>query len=120
MAWPICRALYPGFSKISHDKAKLRASYLKSLNIILGIALPFGVGMSLVAHDFILLFLGDQWLESVPLIQYITVVYAVMMIGVGSDPLFYSLGHSKLPFYRSLIGMVIKVICSFWAILLLI
>ncbi|MEY3201150.1 MAG: hypothetical protein RIR70_700, partial [Pseudomonadota bacterium] len=67
--FPMSRVLFPGFAKLTPTPDRLRAAYLSVLGFLTALALPAGVGLALVAEDFVLLLLGAQWQEAVPFLQ---------------------------------------------------
>lgn len=67
--FPLSRVLFPGFAKLAHDPARLRAAYFSVLGVMTAAALPAGVGLALVAPDLVAVLLGRAWGEAVPLLQ---------------------------------------------------
>ncbi len=67
--YPMSRVLFPGFSRLAGEPARLRAAYFSVLGFLTALALPVGVGLALVAEDFVALLLGEKWAASVPLMQ---------------------------------------------------
>ena len=67
--FPMSRVLFPGFSKLATEPDRLRAAYLSVVGFLTAVALPAGVGLALVAPDLVMLLLGPQWREAVPLLQ---------------------------------------------------
>jgi len=73
VAAPLNQALVPGFAKLQHDPHRLAAAYLNVLGTVSAVTFPAGVGLALVAHEAVLVLLGSQWLEAVPLLALLAV-----------------------------------------------
>ena len=51
----------PVMARLQHDQERLRALFLKVVRLVTCVTLPLCVGLGLVAHDFILVVLGEKW-----------------------------------------------------------
>jgi len=69
LLFPITTTLFPGFAKIQHERERLRAAFNQIIAFVSGLIIPLGVGLSLVAEEFILLFMGEKWRAAIPLLQ---------------------------------------------------
>ena len=85
---PIQRALLPGYAKLTQIKDGLRDAYLTVFAITVTFALPIAVGVALTADLFVPLLLGDQWLQTIPLIR-ILCVCGMLHIGVANSGAVY-------------------------------
>lgn len=99
---PLQRILFPSFSELTGDPARLRRVALESINAIGTLSLPAGFGFALVAADFVPLALGGQWGPTVPLL-----VVLVPWLGVRATlsmalPCVLALGRTRLLFGVSL------------------
>jgi len=73
---PIERVLIPNYSKLIDDRKKLQDAYIFSIQLLLTIAAPLSIGLALVADDFVLVLLGDQWVEAGGLVSWLA-IYAL-------------------------------------------
>jgi O-antigen/teichoic acid export membrane protein len=80
LAAPIHRAVFPGYVKLSNDRALLRAGYLKVTSVVLLLIVPGAVGLTLLAEPIVLLLLGDKWTNTVPLIQILSINGAISVL----------------------------------------
>lgn len=71
---PVNRALFPAYAKIAHDKEALTNIYLRTLGIITTLCFALGAGMHVVASDAVIVILGDQWLDAIPIIQWLALL----------------------------------------------
>jgi O-antigen/teichoic acid export membrane protein len=93
---PATRALFPVFARISHDRQAVRAAYLDVFAAAWLISVATGVGMALVASDFVRVALGEKWLAAVPLVRLLAIaggLYGIMHNGIT---VLGATGHARL------------------------
>lgn len=108
-AAPLRQALFPGMSVINGDPARLRRSYLRAQSAIGLLTLPAGVGLALVAEPAVRVALGDSWMAAVPFVQLFALSYACSALNVGMQPMAMALGHTKILFWRRLLGLALRI-----------
>ena len=106
---PIVQALFPGFSSMQGDPARLRKAYLTAQGAIGLLALPTGFGLGLLADPVVRLTLGERWLLAVPLVQVLACTYAIQTMTTGARPLAMALGDTRALFLRDIAGLVLRV-----------
>lgn len=106
---PIEATLFPGFSRIATDAARLKRAYRTAQTLLMAIALPLGFGIALLAHPLILLAMGEKWLPAVQVIQSLACVFAIQTICSPLQPLAMAKGQTKLLFTRDLLTFCIRV-----------
>jgi PST family polysaccharide transporter len=106
---PITTTLFPAFSQLKDDKPRLAAAYQSAQALVSAIALPAGVGLSLIARPLIVLTMGAKWLPSVFMIQVLASVFAVQTLGTLSQPLAMGAGETQLLFKRDLQSFAMRV-----------
>lgn len=92
LVMPMNRAVFPAFSQISRDLAKLRDSYLKVAAGTLLMTLPAGFGMAAVADLLVPVALGAKWVQAVPIIELLAISGAVISFGANTSPVFMAKG----------------------------
>lgn len=97
---------YPILTSIKEQKERLVSLYKQLIAITMLVSLPSLVGFSAVADTFVLLFLSEEWLPSVPIIQILCFARAITPISsinmnilnaTGRSDLFLKVDISKLP-----------------------
>ncbi|MEZ5525421.1 MAG: lipopolysaccharide biosynthesis protein [Pseudomonadales bacterium] len=78
IAVPLGRGLFPAYAKLNHDPAALAHAFSRVLAASGLVIVPLGLGIGLIADDFVLLVLGEKWLEAAFYIKWL-VVYAVLI-----------------------------------------
>jgi O-antigen/teichoic acid export membrane protein len=69
IATPIQQVLFPAFSRIQDDLARMATAWLRVTRLVAAIAAPSLVGLAIVADDFVTVVIGDKWSGAVPVIQ---------------------------------------------------
>jgi len=105
----INRATYPGYAMIAHDLPRLRALYLKVLASVSLYVLPASVGLAWLADPVVPLFLGDQWLPCIPLVQIMSLAGALMALNSNTTYIFLAIGDARMPTLVSLIRILVLV-----------
>jgi len=73
IAVPMARGFFPGYAKINNDHHLLASVFANVLATTATLLMPIGIGFGLVARDFVLIVLGDQWIQAIPYIQIISI-----------------------------------------------
>ena len=106
---PLQRILFPSFSELAHDRARLRRAVAESINVLGSLSLPAGCGFALVANDFVPLALGDPWRAIVPLL-WVLVPYLGLRATLSMTlPCVMALGRTRLLFWVSFVYALVHV-----------
>lgn len=106
---PLNQAIYPGFSRVAQDPARLRGAYQRAQALVTAIALPAGVGVAVVADPLVRLVLGEKWLEVVPIVQVLAAIFALQTLGSLVQPLGMTLNQTRRLFIRDLVMFAVRV-----------
>ena len=106
---PLQRILFPSFSKLAEDTARLRRAACESINVLGSLSLPAGCGFALVAGDFVPLVLGDRWLAIVPLLTILAPYLGLRATLSMTLPCVMALGRTRLLFRVSLVYALVHV-----------
>jgi O-antigen/teichoic acid export membrane protein len=91
------RATFPGYSRISNDREALRKLYLQTLSAIAVIGIPGSIGIAVLAPLFVPVVLGNNWLQTIPLIHLLGFVFALISINTNSGYVFHAIGKPHVP-----------------------
>jgi PST family polysaccharide transporter len=100
--------LFPGFRQVRHDPERLRRAYMRIQALTSAIVIPCAFGLAAVADPLIRLVLGEKWLPAIPVIQVLSVVYALKTIGSTAEPLAMAVGETRLLFKRNFQLLVVR------------
>jgi lipopolysaccharide exporter len=93
---PLSRVLFPVFVNTAHDATQLRLVFCKALGVQSLVALPAGVGLCMVAGDAVPLMLGDKWLQSIPLVQILSLMSVFSALAHSCSYLLLALGRIRI------------------------
>ena len=65
---PLNEVAFAAYSRIQGQDALMSSAFLKTVRLIMLIALPFYVGLAVTAEPLVLVFLGVKWTETVALV----------------------------------------------------
>lgn len=97
---------YPIMTSIKEDRTRLVEVYKKLISITMLVSLPLLVGFAAIAENVVLVFLGSEWLSTVPILialclaRTITPISAInlnILNAVGRSDLFLKVDLSKYP-----------------------
>jgi O-antigen/teichoic acid export membrane protein len=100
-------AIFPAYSKIQHDKEKMRQAYIKTLKLLLFVLAPIAAGIIAVAPEFTQLFLGSQWLPSVPAMRVLTLAGFLWAFAVVTVPVFSAIGKPHIETNYNILRLVV-------------
>jgi len=95
LVWPMARALFPGYAKISHDIKWLGKVYLKTLNGVAIIIFSTGVGVALLAEPIVHVALGEQWVGAIPLIPWLALYGVLLTLSANVQNVLMAIGRMK-------------------------
>lgn len=109
----IGRLALPVFSNIQDDALKLNNSFQKATHIFNLLSMPAFLGMAYTANEWVPLVLGAHWTEAAPIIQIISIMYAIMFSRIFVGTAIKAVGKSKQYLYLSLIAAIITIVGVF-------
>jgi teichuronic acid exporter len=92
----ITQVAYPSFSAMQNDDKRLQASYIEVTSAVALITFPIFIGLALVAHDAIEVFLTAKWLPVVLPMQLLCVVSCLRAVENLNAPLLVAKGQAGL------------------------
>jgi lipopolysaccharide exporter len=114
----VSRASYPGYAKLKDNLHDLKNLYLNVVSSVAFLVFPLGVGVALTSELLVPLFLGDQWLEIIPLIRNIAISGIFFSINSNAGYVLMALGKPRLStmigFIRVLIFIPVLVVCVYF------
>lgn len=85
----ITKVAMPSYSKLQNDNLRLGKIYLSSITLLAAVVIPICLGVMVAAPEIIRVLLGDQWMDSVPVLQVlclaIPISFITMFAGIICD-----------------------------------
>lgn len=104
---PIAQMLFPTFSRIRNNPHRLRAAYLSAQGVLTFIVVPIAVGLAIVAEPFVRIFIGEKWLDAVPMLQMLVLASGIQRCQ-SVHPIAMATGNTKSLFHRDLRALVVR------------
>lgn len=106
----IAKVFFPAFSQRQNDISLLALNYLKLIKYIALITFPLLIGLALISKEFVLLFLGQEWREMIPVLSLLCIVGAIQSIVTLNGIIYYALGKTKIAFRISIMVNVVLIL----------
>ncbi|WP_070156313.1 lipopolysaccharide biosynthesis protein [Sphingobium phenoxybenzoativorans] len=106
---PLVNTLFPAFSRMKDSVDRLRIAYKRAQALICAVSFPVGFGFAAVANLLVPFILGNKWNGAIPIIQILSVTFAMQSITVGLQPLAMAKGETKALFFRDVRTFLIRV-----------
>lgn len=106
----VAQVAQPVFTRVNDDNERQRRVFGKMMRFTAFLAFPAMFGLSLVAPQVILLAIGDKWINSIPLLQILSISGAFLPLYTVYQNLFLSLGKSDIYMWLNIAQIVIMLI----------
>jgi len=97
----------PLYARMKNAGESVSDAYRTILAVTAMIALPVAVMIVAFAHPFVTVFLGDDWLPAVPIIQLLAVWGVTRSLDATAGSLFFALGRPDLDFKLHLAKVIL-------------
>lgn len=77
--------LFPGFSRVQTDPERVRRVYLSVIRLAAVILFPVCAGMAVAGREIVLVALGGQWVDAIPLVPFFAAAAALNIISKLSE-----------------------------------
>ncbi|MGQ1943646.1 lipopolysaccharide biosynthesis protein [Ornithobacterium rhinotracheale] len=92
------KVLFPAFSSIKDDISAMQNYYLQTAKVIASLSFPLMFLLFIVSKEFTLIFLGDKWIDLIPILKLFCLLGAFKAIISLNGVLYNSTGNAKLAF----------------------
>lgn len=93
---PMARSLFPVYAKLAGQPGELSAAYLHALSAIAVLACASGAGIYAVAEPLVLTVLGAKWTDAAPLMSWLAMAMAMMVISNTAFAVLNASGRERL------------------------
>ncbi|MCL4354085.1 oligosaccharide flippase family protein [Patescibacteria group bacterium] len=102
----IAKVTFPVYAKISGDLVRLRKAFINITLVISITCILFGLMLLFFTKELILIILGPQWIEVVPVIRALTIFGVIRAISGSSSALFLAIEKQKYVMYVTLVSVI--------------
>ena len=100
------KVTFPIYVKLSYDYQRIRKAYLKTMGVVSFLVIPFGLVFLLFPKEIVLLILGANWLEAVPVLRVLALFGAVRAIVNSGCTLFVATKKQEYVSATTLAGIL--------------
>ena len=109
------RAFTPTLARIVHDGHEMRKALRGILGFVALIALPAGIGTSLVASDITLVLLGDQWTRAADFFRWLAICGAFESVLLVMESYFIARHRERIFTVLTMVQLATLVPAILWA-----
>ena len=106
----VAQVAQPVLTRVTDDKERQRRVFGKLLRFTAFLAFPAMFGLALVAPQVILIAIGDEWINSIPLLQVLCISGAFIPLYTVYQNLFLSQGESGIYMWLTIAQIVIMLV----------
>lgn len=104
---PLNEVAFAAYARIQTRPEMIQSAFLKSVRLIMLIALPFYFGLAVTAEPLVLAVLGPKWAEVAPLVPILAMAMPLLTLQIMFGPAINALGRSRLAVRNALCGAVL-------------
>jgi O-antigen/teichoic acid export membrane protein len=97
-AFAVARVSLAGFAQLAHDRVRLQEGYATALRMLLAVALPACVGLSVLAGPIMRTLYGNRWAPAAPALALLAIMSAGRVVIEFSYDLFIAVGRPRMVF----------------------
>lgn len=109
------QAIFPTYAKLQNDLPALRAGFLTMLRIVAIFTIPCGIGMFMVAPEFITVFYTDRWAAAIPVMQMLALYTAVLALSYNAGDIYKATGRPGILNKIAVVKLAITIPVLWWA-----
>ena len=87
---------FPVYTKFADDVQRIRRAFLKTFKFSLLAIFAIGIVMFVFSRELVLLVLGDQWLEAIPVLRALSIFGILTAINAAPNSVFLALKRQDL------------------------
>lgn len=112
----ISRVMFPAYSRLQNDIVGLKEAYLRVLRLVSTFSIPATVGMMILAPEIIRVVYGNQWLESVTVLQILAIFGCVRAVSSINGYIYNAIGKPDVTFYLTMSRFIVIAVLIYPAI----
>ncbi len=98
---------FPAYARIQGDRAAMAWSFIKSVRIVMLVAIPFSLGLAVTAQPLVETMLGPKWLGCAPIVRLIALAMPFFTLHTLYAPATNALGRPGIAARCAFAGAVI-------------
>lgn len=110
---PLNEVAFPAYAELKNAGKPLAPAFISGVRMIMLVAMPFYVGLSLVAGPLVLTFFGAKWAEMIPIVAGLALAMPAMTLHFVCSPATNGLGRPGIYLATSIAGAILMPICFY-------
>jgi O-antigen/teichoic acid export membrane protein len=106
---PLNEVAFPAYTELLKAGGNMGKAFITAARTMMFIAVPFYLGLSVVARPMVATVLGPKWMEMVPLLEGMTLAMPFFALQIICSPTTNALGKPRIYVATSAIGAAIMV-----------
>ena len=98
--------LYPVFSRLQDDRARLAAVWLRVVRLVAAVAVPAMLGLVVLAPDFVTAVFGSKWHDAAPVMRILACVGLLFVLQGLNSVVLQAVGRTRTLFVYSVISFI--------------
>lgn len=104
---PLNEVAFSAYARIQQDPLAVAQGFLKSVRVMMLLAMPFCIGLAAVSTPAVGLLLGPKWLPAAPLVALLALAMPFMTLHVMFAPATNAMGAPQLGTRTAMLGAII-------------
>ena len=104
---PLNEVAFAAYSRIQARPDMIQSAFLKSVRLIMLVALPFYFGLAVTAEPLVLTALGGKWTETAALVPILAMAMPLMTLQILFAPASNALGRPGMAVRTGLVGALL-------------
>ncbi len=89
----LSKVFFPALATVQHDVERLRSGFFASIRYVQMFVVPVGLGLAVAAEPIVLVILGTEWLDAVPVVRVLAVFALVSSSMVADGDVYKAMGR---------------------------
>ena len=108
---PLNEIAFPAYAELSNAGQSLAPAFLSSARLVMLLAAPLYIGLSLTAEPLVATVFGTKWLEMAPIVAGLALAMPAMVLQIVCSPATNALSQPRIYVISSLCGAVLMPAC---------
>lgn len=104
---PLNEVAFSAYARMQHDRAAVAEGFVRSVRLVMLVAVPFFLGLAVIAGPVVTIALGEQWREAAPLVALLGVAMPFMALQTLFPPVVDALGRPGITARTTAIGAML-------------
>ncbi|MBB3912529.1 lipopolysaccharide biosynthesis protein [Sphingomonas desiccabilis] len=104
---PINDVAFSAYARIQHDRSSVAAAFLMGVRMVLLLAMPFYLGLAVVAEPLVSVMLGEKWLETGPVVGLLALAMPFLTLQILFAPACDACGRPGISAGNGAIGAIL-------------